>query len=357
MSHDAKTILVTGGAGFIGSAVVRYLMDATQHRVINVDKLSYASNESSISAVCDDPRYTFYKTDICDSDAMTDIFKKHAPDIVMNLAAETHVDKSLDMPDDFVHSNIIGTYRLLRCAHAYWSGLQGQRADGFKFHQISTDEVFGDLDPDEPAFTEDSPYHPSSPYSASKASADHLARAWHRSYGLPVVISNTSNNYGMYQFPEKLIPLTITNALQGKSLPIYGDGKQVRDWLYVKDHAKALMIVATQGICGETYNISANQEMHNIDVVMAICDLLQELAPASAPNSGQGYASLIEFVTDRPGHDVRYALNAEKIKNKLGWEAEFDFVSGLRETVEWYVNHHDWCQQMIQQGQRRPSFL
>ncbi|MEX1199289.1 MAG: dTDP-glucose 4,6-dehydratase [Methylophaga sp.] len=448
-----KTIVVTGGAGFIGSAVVRHIIGQTQFRVVNVDKLTYAGNLENLKTVADNSRYHFEQIDICDSKAIERIFCQYQPDFVMHLAAESHVDRSIDGPADFIQTNIVGTYNLLEQARAYWSQLQGEKRAAFRFHHISTDEVYGDLPhPDEPAhrhpresgnlplFTEQTAYAPSSPYSATKASSDHLVRAWHRTYGLPVVITNCSNNYGPYHFPEKLIPLIILNALEGKPLPVYGKGDQIRDWLYVEDHARALFKVVTEGKVGETYNIGGHNEKQNIEVVKTICSILDELAPAHRPsregvNSGElesshprdqrvsprengdgepesqseldsrlrgnddvmrgcdgdvsesdthsrhsgncgsnypesthgleldshvhgndtravisSYADLITYVTDRPGHDRRYAIDASKIQQELGWQPQETFESGIRKTVEWYLNNREWCQR-IQDGQ------
>ena len=332
-------ILVTGGAGFIGSAVIRFLIENTRHTVLNIDALTYAGNLSSIScSECE--RYLFRRVDIRDKPALEKIFHEFSPDTVMHLAAETHVDRSIDGPAEFVQTNIVGTCNLLEVARAYWMELTGLRRRQFLFHHISTDEVFGDLGADG-HFTESSPYEPSSPYSASKASSDHLVRAWYRTYGLPVIVTNCSNNYGPYQFPEKLIPLTIINALRGEPLRVYGDGSQVRDWLYVEDHANALYRVVTMGQVGETYNIGGASERSNIDVVQTICAMLEELAPIK-PAGIKHYRDLICFVTDRPGHDQRYAIDASKIQRELGWKPLETFESGLRKTVQWYLEHGDW---------------
>jgi dTDP-glucose 4,6-dehydratase len=342
-----KTFLVTGGAGFIGSAVVRELIRNTPHHVINVDKLTYAGNLESLTEVDGDPRYHFVQADICDSAKMHALLAEHQPDIIMHLAAESHVDRSIDGPAEFVQTNILGTYTLLEAARAYWNKLKDQDADkaaGFRFHHISTDEVYGDLHGSDDLFTELTPYAPSSPYSASKASSDHLVRAWQRTFGLPTLVTNCSNNYGPYHFPEKLIPLMILNALAGKPLPVYGDGKQIRDWLYVEDHARALILVAQQGKIGDTYNIGGHNEKQNIEVVHSICDILQELVPAERP-----YRELITFVRDRPGHDVRYAIDASKIERELGWTPRETFASGLRKTVQWYLDNREWWQR-VQDG-------
>ncbi len=336
-----KTILVTGGAGFIGSALIRYLIDSTEHIVINVDKLTYAGNLYSLSNIEKSDRYFFSKNDICDKEKVARIFEQYKPDFVMHLAAESHVDRSIDGPADFIQTNIIGTFSLLEVARSYFSTLVGEKKEGFRFHHISTDEVYGDLD-GEKLFTEETPYAPSSPYSASKAASDHLVRAWSRTYGLPIVITNCSNNYGPFHFPEKLIPLMILNALEGKSLPVYGKGNQVRDWLYVDDHARALYKVVTSGKLGETYNVGGHNEVKNIDVVKTICKILEELAP-NKPQGVEKYSDLITHVKDRPGHDLRYAIDASKIKNELDWTPQETFDSGMKKTAEWYLNNLDWC--------------
>ncbi|AUX91265.1 MULTISPECIES: dTDP-glucose 4,6-dehydratase [Acinetobacter] len=339
-------ILVTGGAGFIGSAVIRHLINETEHHVLNVDKLTYAGNLESLISVSDHPRYQFTQTDICDHVSLTRLFLEFQPDIVMHLAAESHVDRSIDGPAEFINTNIVGTYTLLEVARKYWQNLSTIKKSRFKFHHISTDEVYGDLEGTTDLFTETTPYLPSSPYSASKASSDHLVRAWHRTYGLPVVITNCSNNYGPYHFPEKLIPLMILNALDGKSLPVYGNGQQIRDWLFVEDHARALYQVATEGIVGETYNIGGHNEKQNIEVVKTICKILDELKPRL---EGKTYTSLITFVNDRPGHDLRYAIDASKIERELGWKPQESFETGIRKTVQWYLNNLEWCQR-VQDG-------
>lgn len=333
-------IIVTGGAGFIGSAVIRHIIKNTENQVLNIDKLTYAGNLESLVDVEDNPRYSFKKIDICDAEAIEQAFDHFQPDLIMHLAAESHVDRSIDGPAEFINTNIVGTYTLLEAARKYWQSLEENKKSTFKFHHISTDEVYGDLEGTTDLFTETTPYAPSSPYSASKASSDHLVRAWYRTYGLPVVITNCSNNYGPYHFPEKLIPLVILNALEGKSLPIYGKGDQIRDWLYVEDHARALYKVVTEGAIGETYNIGGHNEKQNIEVVKTICHILDELQPQA---NGQPYESLITFVKDRPGHDVRYAIDASKIKNDLGWIPEETFDSGIYKTVEWYLNNLEWC--------------
>ncbi len=329
-------ILITGGAGFIGSAVIRQLIAETDATVVNVDKLTYAGNLQSLSSVADNPRYCFEHVDICDAAEVARLFREHQPDAVTHLAAESHVDRSITGPAEFIATNIIGTYTLLEAAREYWNTLPAGRKNTFRFHHISTDEVYGSLG-DSGFFTENTAYQPNSPYSASKASSDHLVRAWHHTYGLPVVTSNCSNNYGPYHFPEKLIPLVILNALNGRPLPIYGKGDNIRDWLYVDDHARALRLVLTRGQVGETYNIGGWNEKTNLEVVQAICSILDELHPQGAP-----HASLITYVQDRPGHDHRYAIDASKIARELGWEPQETFDSGLRKTVEWYLSNTDW---------------
>lgn len=371
-----KKILVTGGAGFIGSAVVRHLINDTEHSVVNIDKLTYAGNLESLASVSNNPRYAFEQVDICDATEINRVLAKHQPDNVMHLAAESHVDRSIDGPGEFIQTNIVGTYTLLEQARAYWSRLDGDKKANFRFHHISTDEVYGDLPhPDEiahsrhtgvdpeslPLFTEATAYAPSSPYSASKAGSDHLVRAWQRTYGLPTLVTNCSNNYGPYHFPEKLIPLVILNALEGKPLPVYGKGIQIRDWLYVEDHARALVLVATQGEIGETYNIGGHNEKQNIEVVKTICDILDELVPLQAvipsevEKSSNGarpinsYQELVTYVSDRPGHDMRYAIDASKIQKELGWTPQETFESGIRKTVQWYLDNQAWCQH-VQDG-------
>lgn len=339
-------ILVTGGAGFIGSAVIRHLIHDTEHQVLNVDKLTYAGNLESLHGVEGCDRYSFSQTDICDRTSIGGLLEAFEPDIIMHLAAESHVDRSIEGPAAFIETNIIGTYQLLDAARSYWDSLQGEKRDNFRFHHISTDEVYGDLGNTGGLFTEDTPYSPSSPYSASKASSDHLVRAWHRTFGLPIVITNCSNNYGPYHFPEKLIPHIILNALAGKPLPVYGKGDQIRDWLFVDDHARALVLVATTANIGETYNIGGHNEKKNIEVVQALCDLLEELRPEKPEGVGL-YRDLITFVKDRPGHDVRYAIDATKIEKELGWTPREDFESGLRKTVIWYLNNESWWQRVL----------
>jgi len=329
--------LVTGGAGFIGSAVIRHLINDTNHSVVNVDKLTYAGNLHSLDSISDSDRYSFEQVDICVSEQIARVYEEHQPDIIMHLAAESHVDRSIDGPGEFIVTNIVGTYTLLDEARKYWLTLDEDKRSNFRFHHISTDEVYGDLEGTDDLFTETTPYAPSSPYSASKASSDHLVRAWQRTYGLPTLVTNCSNNYGPYHFPEKLIPLVILNALEGKPLPIYGKGDQIRDWLFVEDHARALVIVATQGEIAETYNIGGHNEKQNIEVVETICDILDTKVPKDTP-----YRELITFVTDRPGHDVRYAIDASKIARELGWEPEETFDSGLEKTVDWYLNNKEW---------------
>ena len=347
-----RKIIVTGGAGFIGSAVIRHLIQQSDYTVINLDKLTYAGNLESLKEVDSSPRYHFEQVDICDSLELQRVFEQYQPDIVMHLAAESHVDRSIDGPAAFIQTNIVGTYTLLEAARNYWKNLPEDEQTRFRFHHISTDEVYGDLGDSPGLFTESTPYAPSSPYSASKASADHLVRAWFRTYGLPVVVTNCSNNYGPYQFPEKLIPLTILFALEGKPLPIYGRGDQVRDWLYVEDHARALCLVATEGEVGETYNIGGHAEMQNLEVVQCICELLEELAP-NKPNGVKHYQDLIRFVQDRPGHDRRYAIDASKIRADLGWVPRESFETGLRKTVEWYLENRAWCERVKDGSYRR----
>tara|TARA_R110001592_G_scaffold54291_1_gene166165 strand:+ start:207 stop:1268 length:1062 start_codon:yes stop_codon:yes gene_type:complete len=341
-------LLITGGAGFIGSAVIRHVIRNTEDEVVNLDKLTYAGNLESLSEVSNSGRYSFEKVDICNRIEVDRVLRQYQPDVIMHLAAESHVDRSIDGPADFIETNIVGTYTLLEAARQYWQSLEADRRTNFRFHHISTDEVYGDLDGHESLFTEQTPYAPSSPYSASKASSDHLVRAWHRTYGLPVLVTNCSNNYGPYHFPEKLIPLVILNALEGKPLPVYGKGEQIRDWLYVDDHARALYTVVTDGQIGEIYNIGGHNEKQNIEVVQAICGLLEELAP-SKPAGLENYHDLITFVTDRPGHDLRYAIDAGKIQRELCWAPTETFETGLRKTVEWYLKNRRWCRQ-VQDG-------
>lgn len=339
-------ILVTGGAGFIGSAVIRHIIQNTNNQVLNIDKLTYAGNLESLKEIDQYPNYEFKQIDICDTEQITAAIDAFQPNAIMHLAAESHVDRSIDGPAAFIQTNIVGTYTLLEAARKYWMGLDAEAQQNFRFHHISTDEVYGDLEGTTDLFTETTSYAPSSPYSASKASSDHLVRAWHRTYGLPVIVTNCSNNYGPYHFPEKLIPLVILNALDAKPLPVYGNGQQIRDWLFVEDHARALYKVVTEGVVGETYNIGGHNEKQNIEVVKTICKILDELKPQA---NGQTYESLITFVKDRPGHDLRYAIDATKIQNELGWTPAETFETGIRKTVEWYLNNLDWCHR-VQNG-------
>lgn len=346
-------ILITGGAGFIGSAVIRHLIKNSKDSVVNVDKLTYAGNLESLAEVESSDRYFFEHVDICDSNELDRVFAEHKPNAVMHLAAESHVDRSIDGPAAFIETNIVGTYTLLESARRYWSTLSNESKEAFRFHHISTDEVYGDLEGPTDLFTEQTPYAPSSPYSASKASSDHLVRSWLRTYGFPTVVTNCSNNYGPYHFPEKLIPLMILNALEGKSLPIYGEGNQIRDWLYVDDHARALYKVVTEGVVGETYNIGGHNEKQNIEVVNTLCELLEELVPnnpfSKSSNNPEGFKSLITYVADRPGHDIRYAIDASKIEKELGWVPEETFETGMRKTVQWYLGNSEWAKR-VQDG-------
>jgi dTDP-glucose 4,6-dehydratase len=335
-----RQFLITGGAGFIGSAVIRFLINHTDHHVLNVDKLTYAGNLESLGDSSDSERYQFAQVDICDSRAIERLFQKYRPDVVMHLAAESHVDRSISSPDDFIQTNITGTYSMLEVARQYWSSLEDTKKTSFRFHHISTDEVYGSLD-DTGLFTEQTAYDPSSPYSASKAASDHLVRAWHRTYELPVLLTNCSNNYGPCQFPEKLIPLVILNALQGKPLPIYGKGNQVRDWLHVEDHARALYQVVMEGEVGQTYNIGGHNEKTNLEVVKTICAILDEIRP-ECPAGIDRHEELITYVQDRPGHDQRYAIDASKIERELGWTPQETFESGIRKTVQWYLDNQVW---------------
>jgi dTDP-glucose 4,6-dehydratase len=338
-------ILVTGGAGFIGSAVIRYLVNKSIS-VVNLDKLTYAGNLQSLANVQHSPLYNFEKIDICNEQVLERVFYKHQPDIVMHLAAESHVDRSIDGPKHFVHTNLVGTFNLLDVSRKYYDSLDDVKKNIFRFHHISTDEVYGDLSDTDSMFTELTPYAPSSPYSATKAGSDHLVRAWHRTFGLPTVITNCSNNYGPYHFPEKLIPHVILNALHGRPIPVYGNGLQIRDWLYVEDHAKALFKVANEGKIGETYNIGGHNEKTNLSVVESICYLLEELAPIK-PAGVKKYSDLIIFVSDRPGHDTRYAIDASKIETELGWVPEETFETGLRKTIQWYLENREWWKTLI----------
>ena len=337
-------ILVTGGAGFIGSALIRHIIKNTDHEVLNIDNLTYAGNLDSLKNVSSSDRYSFKKINICDP--LDEIFNFYKPDAVMHLAAESHVDRSIEGPADFINTNINGTFNLLDTSKRYYQELPKSKKELFRFHHISTDEVYGDLNNTNDLFTEKTPYSPSSPYSASKASSDHLVRAWGRTYNLPILITNCSNNYGPFHFPEKLIPHIILNALKGSPLPIYGNGLQIRDWLFVDDHAKALLAVLEKGFIGETYNIGGHNEKTNLEVVEAICDLLEELAPQK-PKSIQNYKDLITFIRDRPGHDVRYAIDATKIKDHLGWVPEETFETGLRKTVQWYLDNTSWWERVL----------
>jgi dTDP-glucose 4,6-dehydratase len=337
-----KKILVTGGAGFIGSCLVRHIIENTSYYVKNIDKLTYAGNLESLEKIADSAKYSFQKIDICDKQAIKKIFNEYCPDIVIHLAAESHVDRSIDNPNSFLQTNILGTFVMLEQAKDYWFSLQQNKKNDFRFHHISTDEVYGDLAKDGSLFTEDSSYAPSSPYSASKASSDHLVRAWYRTFGLPTLITNCSNNYGPYQFPEKLIPLIILNAIDGKTLPIYGDGKQIRDWLYVEDHVRAILDVALFGEIGSTYNIGGQNEIQNIEIVEMICSILDELVPSKIEGV-KNYRELIKFVDDRAGHDLRYAIDASKIEKELDWTPNETVLTGLNKTIKWYLNNKLWC--------------
>jgi len=343
-------LIVTGGAGFIGSAVIRYLINESETTILNIDKLTYAGNLDSLSPVSNNPRYHFAEVDICDAPALQQVFSQFQPDAVMHLAAESHVDRSIDGPAEFINTNIVGTYTLLETVRSYWQSLDSAAQARFRFHHVSTDEVYGSLG-NTGLFTETTPYQPNSPYSASKAASDHLVRAWHHTYNLPIVTTNCSNNYGPYQFPEKLLPLMIINALAGEPLPVYGKGENVRDWLYVDDHARALCLVLEQGQVGETYNIGGHNEKTNLEVVQTLCHILDEMRPTSAPHS-----QLITFVTDRPGHDLRYAIDASKIQKTLGWQPLETFDTGLRKTVQWYLDNRDWWQR-VRDGRYRGERL
>lgn len=336
-------IIVTGGAGFIGSAVVRRAI-ADGHQVVNLDKLTYSANLENVASVADKPGYAFEQADICDEARVREIFAKHQPDAVMHLAAESHNDRAIEGPMDFVKTNVVGTAVLLEAARSYWTGLEGAAKDGFRFHHISTDEVFGALG-ESGDFTEETPYDPNSPYSASKAGADHLVRAWHRTFGLPMVLTNTSNNYGPHQFPEKLIPTVITRALEGKTIPVYGDGRQVRDWLYVDDHAEALLLVLQKGRLGETYCIGGDSSKRNLEVIQILCEAMDRLAPGNTP-----HADKITYVTDRPGHDFRYSIDDQKVKRELGWAPKHTLDQGMTDTVAWYVDNRAWIDGIRERG-------
>lgn len=343
---DKVKFLITGGAGFIGSAVIRHIIQNTNNQILNIDKLTYAGNLESLKLIEQNPNYQFMQIDICDMESISQAIENFQPDVIMNLAAESHVDRSIDSPTIFIQTNIIGTYTLLEAVRKYWRNLEVEAKQNFRFHHISTDEVYGDLKDSESLFTEKTSYAPSSPYSASKAASDHIVRAWYKTYGLPVIVTNCSNNYGPYHFPEKLIPLMILNALDAKPLPVYGNGQQIRDWLFVEDHARALFKVVTEGKVGDTYNIGGYNEKTNIEVTKVICKILDELRPRTC---GKSYESLITFVQDRPGHDLRYAIDATKIKNELGWMPTETFETGIRKTVEWYLNNLEWCER-VQNG-------
>jgi dTDP-glucose 4,6-dehydratase len=349
MTSGKRAVLITGGAGFIGSCVCRYLIESGQYRVINVDKLTYAGNLASLRSLENNPDYLFSQTDICDAAAITNLLNRHRPNAIMHLAAESHVDRSIDGPCDFVKTNVVGTFHLLDAALQYWRGLDGEKQASFRFHHVSTDEVFGDLSSRENAFSEVTPYAPSSPYSASKAASDHFVRAWHKTYGLPVVLSNCSNNYGPFHFPEKLIPLMILNALDGRPMPVYGDGANIRDWLFVEDHARALELVMRKGCTGASYNVGGNSERTNLQVVKAICDLLDRKCPNA---NRESYRDLITFVRDRPGHDRRYAIDPIKIERELGWRPSVTFEEGLSKTIDWYLENAWWWRPLREQRYR-----
>ena len=350
---NKKNILITGGAGFIGSALVRNIIQKTEHSVINVDKLTYSGNLQSLESIEESKNYTFEQVDICDEKELHRVFKENQPDIVIHLAAESHVDRSIDSPRDFIQTNIFGTFILLEQSRNYWQSLEGNKKENFRFLYVSTDEVYGDLSGTSSFFTEESNYRPSSPYSASKASSDHLVRAWYRTYGLPILITNCSNNYGPYQFPEKLLPLMIQKALEGEPLPVYGDGKQVRDWLYVEDHCRAILEVLEKGEVGQVYNIGGHNEKTNMEVVHALCKILDEMVSDSPYRP---HKNLIQHVTDRPGHDRRYAIDASKIQNHLGWKPQESFETGLQKTVRWYLDNKDWTER-VQSGAYRGERL
>ena len=338
-------LIVTGGAGFIGSALIRHLIANTNHSVVNLDSLTYAGNLESLESCAASPRYSFARVDINDRKAIDGVMQQEAPDAILHLAAESHVDRSIDGPSEFMATNILGTFNLLEAARSYLGNRTPAERAKFRFHHVSTDEVFGDLEPDSPAFNETTPYAPSSPYSASKAASDHLVRAWHRTYGLPTIVSNCSNNYGPFHFPEKLIPLTILNAIDRKPIPVYGDGGQIRDWLYVEDHARALHTILEEGVVGETYNIGGNSEKKNIDVVRQICTILDELLPFK--DKAGCHADLISFVTDRPGHDRRYAVDSSKLESETRWARQETFESGIRKTVQWFLANRGWCERAL----------
>jgi len=340
--NPSKTILVTGGAGFIGSNLCRLLLEKKDANVINLDKLTYAGNLESLGEFRDHPNHVFEQIDICDPDELNRVFSEHRPDAVMHLAAESHVDRSIDGPGEFIQTNVMGTFHLLQAALGYWQNLEQAEKDAFRFLHVSTDEVYGSLHDEDPAFSETTPYDPHSPYSASKASSDHLARAWGDTYGLPVLVTNCSNNYGPYQFPEKLIPVVILKCLRGEEIPVYGKGENIRDWLYVGDHAEALYTVVTKGKTGETYNIGGNNERQNIELVRTLCSILDELHPGPHP-----YEENIRFVTDRPGHDLRYAIDAAKIERELGWTPTETFETGFRKTVTWYLENRSWWERIL----------